>query len=240
MRISLNKAAQRALTSAELITVLAVISIIAVLVFAMMVRSQRVRLRATCIDNQKQIVLSFKMFAGDSAQIYPVEYFTDNAHRFPSNSNRAVWEYLCLVSNELGSAKVLVCPKDISRRSNSVAGFSQNIDGLAHPLRQNSSISYFLGMSAHETKPNSLALGDRNLALNSASPLYNSLGGDATVIATNSAWRRFPNEPFHGDSGYYALSDGSVQQASNARLQEALRYARDYYGTNANRFLFPQ
>lgn len=240
MKKPLSKPAQKALTSAELITVIAVISLMVVLVFVSMVRSQRIRLRATCIDNQKQIVLSFKMFAGDSAQIFPVEYFVENAHRFPSNSSRSVWEYLRVASNELGTAKILMCPKDVARRTNSATMFSDAADGLAHPSRQNSSVSYFLGMSGDEIKPNTLALGDRNLAADEMSAFYSSSGDESKVVSLQSTWRTFPSQPFHGDSGYYALSDGSVQQADNTRLQEALRLARQNYGTNANRFLFPQ
>jgi len=210
------------------------------LVVEALLHSKRVGLRTTCASNQKQIALSFKMFAGDCDQIFPVGYFTDRAYRYPSNYNRPVWEYFRLASNELGTAKILICPKDVLRLTNAVKGFTNTVDGLAHPSRQNNSISYFLGMSAEETKPNTLAVGDRNLALNSSAPFYDSPGEVAVDVASDSVWRSSSKEPFHKDEGFYALSDGSVQRADNARLQEALRLARQSYGTNANKFLFPQ
>lgn len=240
MRTSPNKAAHQAFTSKELIIVIATIALVATLVGVAMIQSHRIRLRNVCANNQKQIVLSFKMFAGDSAQIFPVEYFVQYAHKFPSNSNRAVWEYLCVNSNELGTAKILICPKDATRRTNVVQEFSNTINGLANPSRQNNSISYFLGMSAHETRPNTLALGDRNLAADERSAFYSSSGGESQDVSLQSTWRTFPAQPFHGDSGYFALSDGSVQQASTNRLREALFLARQSYGASANRFLFPQ
>lgn len=230
----------RAFTVKELIVIIAVITLLVTLVVEAVLHSKRVGFQTTCSNNQKQIALSFKMFAGDCEQIFPVGYFTSRAYRYPSNYNRAAWEYFRLASNELGSAKILICPKDVLRLTNAVKGFTNTVDGLAHPARQNNSISYFLAMSAEETKPNTLALGDRNLALNSSAPFYDSQGEVAVVVASNSVWRSSSKEPFHKDEGFYALSDGSVQKADNARLQEALRLSRQSYGADANRFLFPQ
>ncbi len=232
----------RAFTAKELIVIVAVITLLGALVIEAVLHSKRVGLRTTCASNQKQIALSFKMFAGNCKQEFPVEYFKNRAYRFPSNFNynRPAWEYFRLASNELGTARILICPKDVLRRANAVKEFTNTVDGLAHPTRQNNSISYFLGMSAEETKPNTLAVGDRNLALDSSIQFYSSPGEVAVDVASNSVWRSSSKEPFHKDEGFYALSDGSVQRADNSRLQEALRLARQSYGTNANRFLFPQ
>jgi len=240
MKISLVKAAHTAFTAKELIVIVAVIALLLTLVVEAVLHSKRVGQRTTCASNQKQIALSFKMFAGDCEQIFPVDYFKSRAYRYPSNYNRASWEYLLLASNELGTAKILVCPKDVLRRTNAVKGFSNTVDGLANPSRQNNSISYFLGMSAEETKPNTLALGDRNLAADDQSPLYSSSGNESKDVSMQSTWRTFRDQPFHDDMGYYALSDGSVQQATTERLREALNLARQSYGTNANQLLFPQ
>ncbi|MGV3754890.1 MAG: hypothetical protein ACO1QS_05870 [Verrucomicrobiota bacterium] len=240
MKISLGNATHTAFTAKELIVIIAVIALLVTLVGEALLHSKRIALRTTCASNQKQIALSFKMFAGDCDQIFPVDYFTSRAYRYPSNYNRPVWEYFRLASNELGTAKILICPKDVLRLTNAVKVFTNTVDGLAHPTRQNISISYFLGMSAQETKPNTLAVGDRNLALNSIAPFYDSPGEVSVVVASNSVWRSSSKEPFHKNEGFYALSDGSVQRADNARLQEALRLSRQSYGTNANRFLFPQ
>jgi hypothetical protein len=242
MKISLGKVTHGAFTAKELIVIVAVIALLVTLVVEAVLHSKRVNLRTTCSSNQKQIALSFKMFAGDCDQIFPVGYFTSRAYRFPSNynHNRPAWEYFRLASNELGTAKILVCPKDVLRLTNAVKGFTNTVDGLAHPSRQNNSISYFLGMSAEETKPNTLAVGDRNMAMNSSPTFYDSPGEVAIAVASNSVWRSSSKEPFHKDEGFYALSDGSVQRADNARLQEALHLSRESYGTNANRFLFPQ
>jgi len=242
MKISLGKAAQTGFTAKELIVIVSVIALLVTLVVEAVLHSKRVGLRTTCASNQKQIALSFKMFAGDCDQYFPVAYFKSRAYRFPTNFNynRPAWEYFHLASNELGTAKILVCPKDALRRANAVKGFTNTIDGLAHPTRQNNSISYFLGMSAEETKPNLLAVGDRNLALDSSTSFYSSPGEVAVDVASNTVWRSSSKEPFHKDEGFYALSDGSVQRADNTRLQEALRLARQSYGSNANKFLFPQ
>lgn len=228
---------QRGFTLLELFVV---ISVIGVVLWLLTPRSGGNRVKAkriNCVSNLKQIALAFKIYAGDHNELLPWE---TTERKITTLQNQQVWQYILVSSNELGSAKLLMCPGDAARISNRASDFSAEPDGLANPDKRDAAISYFLGLSASINKPNAFLAGDRNLAINETGRLYSSRGANLYAVAVNSVWNTQPDQAHHDNAGNYALADGSVQQASNARLREALRLARDSYGTNANWFLFPQ
>lgn len=233
-----------AFTRLELVVVLAVIFTLFVLLVLPYLARPKHRgghARIRCSSNLKQIALSFKMYAGDHGQKFPMADYADSAITNPVSSQPLpAWQYYLAISNELGSTKILLCREDISRSTNAAVDFSTTTQGFAHPTKQNAATSYFLGLHADETKPNTLLTGDRNLSSSARGPLYSSAGGNVVDVSTNSLWSQLPGQKHHDNGGNYALADGSVQQASNARLLDALRLARDSYGTNVNRLLFPQ
>ncbi len=234
-----------AFTGLELLVVLAVIFTLVVLLFLPYLAKAKPRggHHIRCVSNLKMIALSFKMYAGDNEQKFPMADYAASAATNPAAMPPLpVWQYYLAMSNELGSAKILLCPQDAVRFTNAALDFSSTTQGLAHATKQNAATSYFLGLHAEETKPNFLLVGDRNLASSSRAIPYSSgrAGVNVMDVSTNSLWSQLPGQKHHDNAGNYALADGSVQQASNNRLQEALRLARDSYGTNANRFLFPQ
>lgn len=242
MKTTTTSKRAHAFTGLELLLVLAVIFTLVVLLFLPYLAKAKVRVHPIrCSSNLKQIALSFKMYAGDHDQKFPMADYAASAATNPAAiPPLPVWQYYLAMSNELGSAKILLCPQDAVRFTNAAADFSSTTQGLAHATKQNAATSYFLGLHAEETKWNGLLAGDRNLASSSRSFPYSSAGGNVVDVPTNSVWSQLPGQKHHDNAGNYALADGSVQQASNNRLQEALRLARDSYGTNANRFLFPQ
>jgi len=241
MKTNSHGKTQKAFTFWELIAVIAVISVMVTLVWSYVNRPSSRHHPRHCSSNLKQIALSFKLYAADHDQKFPQFDYSDSSSGNPSSSQPLpVWKYFSALSNELGIAKILVCPQDSRRWTNHAYTFSNGPEGLAHISKQNLAISYFVGLNVEETKPNMILTGDRNLAPRRNAALYSSTNGAAVDVSTNAVWQTLPNQTFHENASYYALADGSVQQASNDRLQEALRLARDSYGTNANRFLFPQ
>jgi prepilin-type processing-associated H-X9-DG protein len=120
-----------------------------------------------------------------------------------SATNGAVYFSFVVMSNELGTPKVLVCPADTRTPA---ANFG--------PRLANSNVSYFVGVTADETQPQMLLSGDRNLT---NGPL---LPGRVRLVTTNSApgWDR----QLHKLRGNVAFSDGSVQTLSGFRLRVAV------------------
>ncbi len=115
------------------------------------------------------------------------------------------WTFV-VMSNELKTPKILVCPSDVRKP---VVNFG--------PGFANSNVSYFVGVTADETQPHMLLSGDRNLTNGPLPP--NRL----LLLATNSApgW----NHELHRFRGNVALADGSVQSLDIPRLRTAFTNA---------------
>jgi prepilin-type processing-associated H-X9-DG protein len=225
-----------AFTNVELVVVVVIFVVLGVLFKIALAQPGGKAPRIKCSSNLKQIALSFKMYAGDNDGKLPWQ----SSHTQGALPPKQTWQYFLAVSNELGTPKILLCPSDVIRLQNVSTNFSVDPSGLANLSKRDSSLSYFIGATVSSNQPNAILAGDRNLAPNEKAPLFSSRVAKLVGVPTNTTWSPIPGRSIHDNAGNYALADGSVQHASNARLQEALRLARDSYGTNANRFLFPQ
>ncbi len=161
--------------------------------------------RITCVNNLKQVGLSFRLYAGDNRDRYPMNISTNDEPLV--NESTPVYQYLQLLQNELGTPKVVICPDDKKRKlANNFTNFG------------NSNISYFIGLDAHETLPQSILAGDRNIT--NGLPLRNGI-----LDLTTNQMAGFTDE-IHKGQGNIALGDGSVQQVRSARFRaEIIRNA---------------
>jgi prepilin-type N-terminal cleavage/methylation domain-containing protein/prepilin-type processing-associated H-X9-DG protein len=251
MNQPLNIRRNRAFTLIELLVVIAIIAILAGMLLPALAKAKAKAQRIKCSSNLKQVALSFKMFAGDNDQQFPGKL---EINKF-AQSNRSAWRHFYMLSNELGSAKILMCPGDVIRQPDVAGTFGlTDTNGTVGLLSNtNRAVSYFVGVEADETKPNMLLVGDRNISNNSSNVFYDGGTGtnfynvlttinSETTAALEASWSEFAGQsisPHHDNAGNYALADGSVQQASTDRLKEALRLSRQSYGTTANRISFP-
>jgi prepilin-type processing-associated H-X9-DG protein len=226
----------RAFTNMELVVVVGIFVVLLVLFKAALARPYSKADRIKCSSNLKQIALSFLMYKGDNDDRLPWE----SALAQDSPTPRQAWQYYLATSNELGAPQILICPRDVTRLPNMATNFSTGSAGLANLSNRDAALSYFLGATISSNQADAIITGDRNLAPNEKAPLFSSRVAMLVDVPANSTWSPLPEQSLHDNAGNYALADGSVQQAGNERLQEALRLARDSYGTNANRFLFPQ
>ena len=92
-------------------------------------------------------------------------------------------------------------------------------------------LSYFLGVDADETKPNTILSGDRNISTNS-----DMLSGILTV--RNAAELRWTKD-IHQHAGNIGLADGSVTQLSTKALRKAFQSALDASTNGAVRLVIP-
>lgn len=125
--------------------------------------------------------------------------------------------HFLVLSNELSTPRILVCPADTNRIA------ATNWSSL-----RNGNISYFVALDAAETHPQMFLSGDDNFTVNGTKPKRGIL-----ELWTNSTIAWLPTR--HVLQGNVALADGSVQGFSSVRFQQALVGT----GTTTNRLVMP-
>jgi len=203
-------------TFLEAIVVIAILCVLLILIIPDMSPGRARAQRINCVNNERQISLAFKQWEfGDK---FPMQVSVTNGGTMELVASDIVWSHFQVMSNELNTPKVLVCPADADRQY--AWSFTSNFN--------NSAISYFVGVDAVDTQPQMFLIGDRNLSCNGT-----NLNCGLHEIWTNSpiAW----TEQLHVKQGNVALADGSVQGLSNNKLREGLRAT----GVATNRLAIP-
>lgn len=183
--------------------------------------------RIKCVNNLKQIGLAYKVFANDNDDKFPFNFTNSLAY---GNVTQA-WLHFQAMSNECGSARILICPDDRERLVNQKSDFGMGPLATSASLswKSNYAVSYFASLDADETQPNIILSGDRHLLTNR----FNMDGRLflATSNITSASWTT--NQ--HDGGGNFALSDGSVQQVTSHGLTAQMHMQ----GIATNRLLLP-
>jgi prepilin-type processing-associated H-X9-DG protein len=171
--------------------------------------------RISCVNNLKQVGLSFRIFATEHNGRLPMDVPVAQGGTKEVVPFGAVFPHLVVISNELSTTKLLYCPKD---NRVAPANFAEVRD---------EHLSYFIGLDAREENPQSIFAGDRNIAVAS-----NALPRILT-LKTNDLihWTK----DMHAESGNILFVDGHVDQLSTGRLREAVRKT----GLATNRLAIP-
>ncbi|NDD39229.1 MAG: hypothetical protein EB082_12615 [Verrucomicrobia bacterium] len=162
--------------------------------------------RIKCANNLKQVGLGFKVFANDNDDRFPyrVSNFgglvpgtfasTATTPNTTTVANQRVWKHFLVMSNELGSAKILMCPGDKNKLNNLASDFANSTStGYGNPagtgdqtggaapaysgVGKDNSSSFSIGLDADETQPNVILAYDRN---------FNWANGGAVPNATTT------------------------------------------------------
>ncbi|HTG45438.1 MAG TPA: type II secretion system protein [Verrucomicrobiae bacterium] len=158
--------------------------------------------RIVCVNNLKNLGLSFRIFATDHADQFPPAVLLTNALEITKIDLLSV--YLSL-TNELSTPKVIYCPEDKKRKQ------AESFTTLS-----TKNISYFVNLTASELSPQMFLAGDRNLQTNGV-----TLNPGIVSISTNLSlsW----SSDLHQNQGNILMADGSVQQFSSSRLNQGLK-----------------
>lgn len=203
MKVNLTPS-RNALTLVEVLVIIVVLVVLAGLFDVGCPRGSAQLLRRTaCMNNLKQVGLAFKIWAGDSYDRYHFQREATQGGTIEWAASGEVWPHFLVMSNELNTPKVLVCPADTRRPATSWASLS------------NSNISYFIGLNAVETLPEMLLSGDSNLEVDGK-----PVGQGLLNLWTNSPVAWTTNR--HNRCGNVALADGSAQESDDRRLGETL------------------
>ena len=166
--------------------------------------------RIKCISNLKQIGLAFRIWANDHGEKFPVQLEASgtNGGTMEFNLTGEVWRHFQILSNELNSPRILACNADQSR--------SRTMDW--HQFTNNFHLSYFVGLDADETNPQTILSGDRNLT----SMTVKAVKGVLNLASNDTAgWTK----DIHNLAGNIGLGDGSAHQVNSSMLNKQLQAA---------------
>jgi prepilin-type processing-associated H-X9-DG protein len=201
MKTSLRNQRERGLTLVELFVVIVVLTVFVLFFYLPPDRNVKARaLRIQCINNLKQDGLAYRVWADDNGGKYPMELSETNGGTMQFTSGPNAFRHFQVMSNELSTPKVLICPADDSRM------WATNFIFL-----NNSNVSFFVGVDAVKTNPQGILSGDCNIT--NGTTIQNGI----LQVTTNrpAGW----TAETHKKAGNILLADGSVQQVTTSGLQ---------------------
>lgn len=209
-----SRSTARGFTLIELLVVIAIIAILAGMLLPALSRAKSKTQRLACANNLKQVGLAMRLWADNNEGKYPWKVDQSQGGTKPNGTDNAwVNRQFSVVSNELASTKILLCPKDLRRVP------ATNFAAIAL-----TNVSYALCNEADEKRPRVMLATDRNLSGFDFTGLPDNINcfilTSPDTGARTAKWRK---GACHGaNSGTVALSDGSVHQFNDARLVETI------------------
>ena len=204
----------QAFTLVELLVVIAIIGILAAMLMPALTSAMARAKRIWCENNLRQIGIGFHLFLHDHGGKCPMAVpmidggareFVRNGYAVPGAFYFSYRQFQAL-SNELVVARLLACKADLQRT---------NADTFA--TLKNVNVSYFVGVDADFSRPDSVLAGDRNLACNPASP-------NPTILHTTGGASFWWTRDVHAFKGNVLYADSHVEEWNNLSLNNAFKY----------------
>jgi len=208
----------RGFTLVMLLVVVAVIAILAAMLLPALASAHNKARRINCVSNLKQCGLAFRLWEGDNNDKFPMAVPMASGGTMEFTTGADTFRHFQVMSNELSTPKILMCPADTRDVADSFARL------------KNQNVSYFVGLEANDASPQMFLDGDRNLTADNEP----EKGILKLVPGQRVSW----TQTIHVNSGNVGLSDGSVQQYSNSGLRTALQNSGS--ATNVWRISLPE
>jgi competence protein ComGC len=219
MKLGSSNQRTNALTLTEVLVVVFVIAVLIALAFSKIDSSRRDARKFACIYNLKVTALAFRVWPSGQSDENPMQVSVERGGAKELVTTGNVASVFQVMSNELGTPKLLICPADASRHwaTNFTTDFGNN------------SISYFVGLDASEDDPYSILMGDDNFEIGGV-PVKSGV----LLLSTNTpiGW----TGERHRFAGNIALADGSIQMLTTSGLTNTMIKQYEYPGDFTNRF----
>jgi len=215
MKVRVAKRKTAGLTLTEVVVIIAVVAVLVAWLIPALTAAKVKAQRITCVSNLKQVGLSFRLWSGDHIGQYPMMVSNNVGGTLEDVARGTVYRHFQVMSNELATPIILVCPSDKRSPAKDWATFRLT------------NLSYFVGVDADETKPEMLLTGDRNILGGTKLP-------SGLIEMTTNQVVRWSAE-IHNDCGNVGITDGSVQQLSYYGLNELISES----GVATNRLAIP-
>ena len=212
----------------ELVAVLAVLTLLATIVWPALAAPRPRSLLSECANNLRQTGQGLLTWAASHNEQFPwvVPWGTEGGAKDAGLSSS--WVSFLVASNELGTPLSLVCPADPARTQSRSFSIGAAL-GAAN-------VSYFVGLHGSLDRPQAWLAGDNNLG---------GVGGQTCGVAqvTNISFALTNGTVWlpsvHLNAGNLLLTDGSVSQVSNRNLTNFIARAQAQDWENAIHLLMP-
>jgi prepilin-type processing-associated H-X9-DG protein len=223
MKLHLQNKKNWALTLVELLVVVGVIAVLAAIILPVNEPTKRRAQEINCVNNLKQVALSFRVWPSGQDDRYPMAISVTNGGAMEIIATGNVAGCFQVMSNELGTPKILICPAEIDH-STPATNFQNDFN--------NSHINYFINLDASESYPQQIMCGDDNLAVDGV-----AVKSGLVLLPSHAqvAW----TAARHINVGNIGFADGSVSEVSDQGLQSALVLATNGTPTMINRLAIP-
>jgi prepilin-type processing-associated H-X9-DG protein len=200
-----------AFSRTELLILIALVVLLVAAFLPALARSKARSSRLNCSNNLKQIGLAFLTWSLDNSDRFPMHVSVTNLGSMEFTASNLVFPHFQVMSNELSTPKILVCPMDIARACATNNYCATNFEGDLRDVK----LSYFIGIDSIEHDPSSWLSGDRNLMAHTTPPTIVSVAGTNRHLV----W----GKEIHHGKGNIGFADGSVNAfASGVELRAAL------------------
>jgi len=180
--------------------------------------------RTACTNNLKQTGLSFLEWSDDNDDQFPWQILPPNG----TQTIPEAWQSFLCISNELVTPKVLHCPSDPEKQT------ARDFADFA--ARKNAVLSFGFGAGSMPSKPLMNLAADRNILGNEGGHCNVANIDGVTLLTPCTGVMPGWDNRIHNNAGDLVLVDGSVQQATAARLATFFTET----GDSKNCFLKPQ